>query len=168
MVADGSRPMPQSGLGGRIARVRAGGVASAPVTGSTASASARDEQFEDARKAAEQRGATTLAAPSAQANEVVVTGKGAVPSRSVGGRTFALDDGRWTDTRYSSATRVTRVKAYSKAYFALLDEAPELREMFALGERVLVAGKSAAIEVAAEGREELSGPELQQLLRDLG
>jgi hypothetical protein len=103
-----------------------------------------------------------------QLNEVVVTGAGTVPARNVGGRTFALENGRWTDTRFSTAARVTKVKAYSKAYFALLEEAPELREMLALGERVLVAGAAAALEVAADGREELSGPELQRLLKDLG
>jgi hypothetical protein len=79
-----------------------------------------------------------------------------------------MEGGRWTDTRYSAGTRVTKVKAYSKAYFALLDQAPELREMFALGERVLVAGSTTALEVDASGREDLSGPELQRLLRDLG
>ena len=128
----------------------------------------RSDQFEAARKAAEQRGATTLGAPSVQLNEVVVTGSGATRVRNVGGRTFTFENGRWTDTRFSTTARITKVKAYSKAYFALLDQAPELREMFALGERVLVAGDGAALEVAEEGREELSGPELQRLLRDLG
>jgi hypothetical protein len=128
----------------------------------------RDDQFEAARKAAQQRSATTLGAAGTQLQEVVVTGAGTVPARNVGGRTFTLTNGRWTDSRYTSSMRVTKVKAYSKAYFALLDEAPELREMFALGERVLVAGGRAALEVGAEGSEELSGPELQRLLRDLG
>jgi Ca-activated chloride channel homolog len=126
------------------------------------------DQFEQARKAAEQRGATSLGAPSVQLNEVVVTAAGAVQARNVGGRAFLLQDGRWTDTRYATSARVTKVKAYSKAYFALMDEAPELREMFALGERVLVAGKSAALEIDAAGEEELNGPEMQRLLRDLG
>jgi Ca-activated chloride channel family protein len=143
----------------------AGAVAGAPAPTVTAS---RDDQFEQARKAAEQRGATSLSAPSVQLNEVVVTGAGAVPARNVGGRTFTLENGRWTDTRFSTTARVTKVKAYSKAYFALLDQAPELREMFALGERVLIAGGTAALEVTADGKEELSEPELQRLLRDLG
>jgi hypothetical protein len=125
-------------------------------------------QFEAARKAAEQRGATSLGAVSGQLNEIVVTGSGALPARNVGGRMFTLQGGRWTDTRYTTSQRVTKVKAYSKAYFALINEAPELREIFALGERVLVAGKSAALEVDATGREELDGPEVQQLLKDLG
>jgi Ca-activated chloride channel family protein len=129
----------------------------------------RSDQFEQARKAAEQRSATSLGAPAVQRNEVAIGRDGsAQPSRNVDGRTFTLADGRWTDARYTPSLRLTKVKAYSKAYFALLDEAPELREMFALGERVLVAGATVALEVAAEGREELSGPELQRLLRDLG
>ena len=129
-----------------------------------------NDQFEAARKAAEQRSARSLGSSAMQLDQVVVTGTGAaVPARNVGGRTFTLVDGRWTDTRYTeSGTRVTKIKAYSKAYFALLDQAPELREMFALGERVLVAGKGVALEVGGEGREELSGPELQRLVSDLG
>jgi Ca-activated chloride channel family protein len=125
-------------------------------------------RFEAARKAAEQRAATTLGAAATQPQDVVVTASGAVPARNVGGRTFTLTNGRWTDTRYTSSARVTKVKAYSKAYFALLDEAPELREVFALGEKVLVANGNVAVEVGEEGREELSGPELQRLVRDLG
>jgi hypothetical protein len=131
-------------------------------------APSRDEQFEQARKAAEQRSATSLGAASAQVNEVMATSGASVPARNVNGRTFAFENGRWTDTRFSTSLRVTKIKSYSKAYFALLDQAPELREMFALGERVVVAGKTAAVEVAEDGREELSSGELQQLLRDLG
>jgi hypothetical protein len=146
---------------------RAPAVASGNVASDT-TARMRDDQFEQARKAAEQRGATSLGAASAQSEDVVVTAAGAVPGRNVAGRTFALENGRWTDTRFSAGARVTKVKAYSRAYFALLDQAPELREMFALGERVLVGGSGVALEVAADGREELSGPELQRLLKDLG
>jgi len=132
-----------------------------------APASPAADQFEQARRAAAQRGATSLGAAT-QLQEVVVTGAGAVPARSVGGRTFTLVDGRWTDTRYASSMRVTKIKAYSKAYFALLDQGPELREMLALGERVLIAGTTSALEVGGEGSEELSGAEAQRLLKDLG
>jgi hypothetical protein len=123
--------------------------------------------FEQARMAAEQRSAKSLG--DAQLNAVVVTGSGATaPARSVGGRTFSLVNGRWTDTQFKPSLRVTKVKAYSKAYFALIDAAPELREMFALGERVVIAGAGGALEVDEAGREELNGPEVSRLLGDLG
>jgi Ca-activated chloride channel homolog len=131
-------------------------------------ATAPAARFEQARKAAEQRSARSLGDASAQTNEVAVTSSGAVPARTVGGRTFLLTGGRWTDARYAPSARVTKVKAYSKAYFALLDAAPELREIFALGERVLVAGRSAALEVGEEGKEELDRSEMERLWSDLG
>ncbi|MFN2566427.1 MAG: VIT domain-containing protein [Gemmatimonadaceae bacterium] len=153
---------------GRAETAGAANTAAVDTAASSAPPPVYPAPFEAARKAAEQRSATTLG-PDTQLRSVVVTGQGVVPARNVGGRTFTLTDGRWTDSRYTgSSARVTKVKAYSKAYFALLDQAPELREMFALGERVLVGGNTVALEVGAEGREELSGPELQRLLRDLG
>jgi Ca-activated chloride channel family protein len=175
MVADaaGNRPVMATN---RVAMERAaGGRArsdqSAPATGSAAPAAAATpaDQFEQARAAAEQRSAKTLGSSTMQLNAVVVTGTGATaPARNVGGRTFTFVDGRWTDARYTSSARVTRVKAYSKAYFALMDEAPELREIFALGEKVLVAGQGSALEIDNGGREELSDLELQRLLKELG
>ena len=142
-----------------------------PTTGAPAAspAPASADRFEQARMAAEQRGAKSLGAAAAQLQDVVVTAAGTtVPARNVGGRTFTFQDGRWTDSRYSTAASVTKVRAYSKAYFALIDEAPELRQIFALGERVLVAGKVGALEVGADGREELDRAEIARLVRGLG
>jgi hypothetical protein len=62
--------------------------------------------------------------------------------------------------------RTIRVQAYSPAYFALLERIPELRESFALGERVKVAGRRVAVEVAPDGVERLGASELDALERD--
>ena len=40
---------------------------------------------------------------------------------------------------------------------------PELREQFSLGEKVIVAGRSVAIEIAANGAESLTDAELRAL-----
>jgi hypothetical protein len=45
----------------------------------------------------------------------------------------------------------------------VLDAIPELRESFAVGEKVLVAGKHVAIEIGDTGAEQLGDAELRSL-----
>jgi Ca-activated chloride channel family protein len=60
--------------------------------------------------------------------------------RSVGGKTFYLRDGVWTDSEFNTAARKTETALVfgSDEYFALLKREPRLAEFFALGERVVV------------------------------
>ena len=60
--------------------------------------------------------------------------------RSVGGKTFYLRGGVWTDSEFSAAARKTETALVfgSDEYFALLKREPRLAEFFALGERVVV------------------------------
>jgi len=60
-------------------------------------------------------------------------------------------------------TKVVKIKAFSPAYFKVLDAIPELRESFAVGEKVLVAGKHVAIEISDAGAEQLGDAELRTL-----
>jgi hypothetical protein len=59
--------------------------------------------------------------------------------------------------------RRVKIRAYSAAYFAILDVLPELREALALGDRVLVAGRDIAIEIGPTGVEKMSDREIQDL-----
>jgi Ca-activated chloride channel family protein len=72
-------------------------------------------------------------------------------TRRVDGRTFMLHDAAWTDVRYHAGMQVTTIKPYSKAYFDLLQQVPELKPVFALGDRVVVVGKTRAIRVDDSG-----------------
>lgn len=60
--------------------------------------------------------------------------------RRVGGKTFYLRDGVWTDAEYDAATRLpkTTVVFGSDEYFALLQQKPKLGSFFSLGEKVVV------------------------------
>jgi Ca-activated chloride channel family protein len=60
--------------------------------------------------------------------------------RSVGGKTFYLREGVWTDAEFKAEARLpeTALAFGSDEYFALLKREPRLAEFFALGERVLV------------------------------
>src|SRR5438046_2171202 len=78
-------------------------------------------------------------------------------------RVFALRDSVWTDIALKDSMRRFKLRAYSPAYFRILEIIPDLREPFALGEKVIVAGRSVAIEIAPDGAESLTDAELKAL-----
>jgi hypothetical protein len=71
----------------------------------------------------------------------------------------------WTDVRYQRTGTVLRVKPFSDAYFKLVEMVPDLREAFSVGERVIVAGRSMAIELTPSGKESLTDRDMT-LIRD--
>jgi hypothetical protein len=79
--------------------------------------------------------------------------------------TLVLRDSVWTDVRYKQSGPVLKVKPFSDAYFKLLEMVPDLREPFSVGERVLVAGRTMAIELTPSGEESLTDRDLA-LIRD--
>jgi hypothetical protein len=56
-----------------------------------------------------------------------------------------------------------KVKAFSDAYFKLMDIIPELRDVFALGDKVRVSGRSVTIEIGSSGTESMSSAELERI-----
>ena len=85
--------------------------------------------------------------------------------KRAGTHTFVLRDGVWTDAAYkaNSSVRTVRIKAFSKAYFDLINALPELRSVFAVGEKVTVQGRSVAVVVSESGVEELSANEVKMV-----
>jgi Ca-activated chloride channel family protein len=108
-------------------------------------------QFEAAKSAAAQRSATNLSAADA-----AVGMRDEANVRRAGNLTFVLSDNVWTDVRYKKTETMLQVKPFSDAYFKLLEMLPDLREPFSIGERVIVAGRSMAIELTASGKERLT------------
>lgn len=121
------------------------------------------DAYLDAKQASAQRAAINLASADSAASTVMDPvdkvarrggGSGAMnETRRAGDRTFVMRDSVWTDTRYkpTASLRVVRVQAFSDAYFALARAVPDLRDAFAAGDRVLVAGRSIAVEVTPSG-----------------
>lgn len=73
------------------------------------------------------------------------------PIQTVGGKTFLLQDGVWTDTTFLPDTMTTQPVVFlSDEYFTLVADMPELASYFALGERVIVVIDEVAYEVVAE------------------
>lgn len=60
--------------------------------------------------------------------------------KTVGGKTFYLREGFWTDAEFKAASKLpeTSIKFGSDEYFALLNQKPRLAEFFSLGEKVVV------------------------------
>ena len=108
-------------------------------------------QFEAAKAAAAQRSATSVYAAD-QASGV----RDDAYIQRAGNVTFVWRDSVWTDVRYKKSGTVLQVKPFSEAYFKLIEMLPDLREPFSVGERVLVAGRSMAIELTPSGEERLT------------
>ena len=72
----------------------------------------------------------------------------------------------WTESRSASSLPVIKVKAFSPAYFALVQNVPELAPLFAIGERVRVFGSHVVIEVAPDGLAQLDAAALADAIRN--
>ena len=132
------------------------GVAQPSATGAVGS-------FEAARQSADQRAAKSVAA--ADMSFAVADSTSEAPRfKRAGTRMFSRDGERWTDAVMKPGLQVYKVKAYSRSYFTLLQKLPELREAFAIGDKVLVGGKSIAVEVVDDARE-LTDAEIDAVIK---
>jgi len=84
--------------------------------------------------------------------------------KKVGERTFEYWSGFWVDRQYKTDMPTVEVKYLGDAYFKILAAAPELKDVFALGDRVVVVLKDKALVIQAEGKEEMSDQEVAELL----
>ncbi|HVT39914.1 MAG TPA: VWA domain-containing protein [Gemmatimonadaceae bacterium] len=135
-----------------------GSASPAPVSTNLAGASGR---FEAAKTASEQRAATNLddfdKGDRRDAKDAI---------RTAGSHTFVLRDGVWTDTRPAENLRVVKVKAYSPAYFGIVQRVPELGGLFSVGERARLHGRHVVIEVSDDGVSQLDPAALDAIAKD--
>ncbi|MEP7347531.1 MAG: hypothetical protein ABI877_19840, partial [Gemmatimonadaceae bacterium] len=120
-----------------------------------------ERRFEAAKTSAMQRAATNttmLDSLSGAEHE-----RGA--TRRIGTRIFNLQDNVWTDARYVPSMRTIRVKAFSPLYFDLVQRLTGLRDALVVGDRVVVAGRTVAIAIAADGAEQMDEREITELTR---
>jgi Ca-activated chloride channel family protein len=129
------------------------GIAGAPAPSNAA------KSFEAARASAAQRAAMSVSA----VDEGAGLSKDDKSVRREGNRLFTLRDSVWTDTGFKDSMSRIKIRAYSSAYFRILDALPELREPFALGDKVVIAGRSVAIEIMPTGVDSLTDREIADL-----
>jgi Ca-activated chloride channel family protein len=139
-------------------------VASTPRSPATASGAIAVRLAEDARVLREAKSSEGIT----QMEEDVTDRLGLIrgmPARMVAGRIFRLDDGVWVDTAHSPESEVVHIRAFSPAYFRLLDELRELRPVLRELSAVVVAGRDVSIRVDSVGDDSLSDRELERLVR---
>lgn len=136
------------------------GNVSGVASGAGAAAPAPQAVFESARVASEQRQAKSVAAADMMRDEAMA----AQAMRTAGAKVYRKDGDTWTDVSAKPGTKVYKVKAYSRSYFTLLEKLPQLKESFAVAEKVKVAGKSVAIEIVDDA-EELSEGEITMIVK---
>ena len=138
----------------------AGGNASGVAVAAPSAPPSADLAFEAAKTSSAQRAVTNMAAIDSLSGL-----RDEARIRRLGNMTFLLKDGVWTDANLRKGAQVLRVKPFSEAYFKVIEMIPELREAFALSERLIVSGRTMTIELTAEGKETLSERD-QVMLRD--
>lgn len=129
------------------------------------------EAFQRARASASMSGAGNLAvadrAAAQRLDELKAGRSGAAPAvRRVGGRLFVQRDSVWTDAAHRDTLNVTRVAAFSDAYFALVRALPELAPFLGVGEEFVVAGRRASVRIGAGGLTAWRPGDLEALVRD--
>jgi Ca-activated chloride channel homolog len=162
-IPGSNRPMPAAPPM-MDAAMRGGAGASAQQTGR--------EAFRRAQASAGLTGATNLAAAdkvaSARAAELRADaglGSEAAAVRRAGGRLFVRRDSVWTDAAHQDSLHVTRVAAFSDAYFALVRALPELAPFLGVGDETIVAGRRASVRVGQGGVTAWRLGELEALVR---
>jgi len=84
--------------------------------------------------------------------------------RVVAGRIFHLDGGVWKDKGHRVGQSIVKVKAFSPAYFRLLQRADELRSVVKELSPVLVAGVDVSFQLGDEGLETLDDKKVEELM----
>jgi Ca-activated chloride channel family protein len=123
--------------------------------------SRKEQEFAAAKQAASQREAKSLADVDASAQIGADLQKN---MRQVEQRTFQLVNGVWIDARQTPTMRTVQVKPFSPLYFELVQQLNGLGPVLALGERVIVAGRTVAIEFTPTGQERMSESEVRSLV----
>lgn len=125
------------------------------VTGAGAAVS-KQQEFDAAKRSANQREAKSLADVDESAQLAAAGGM-----RQVEQRIFRLVNGVWIDARQTPTMRTVQVKPYSALYFELVQQLSGLGPALALGERVIVAGRAVAIELTPSGLERMSDSDVR-------
>ena len=157
----------EPGMMNTVGGIQARNLPSTQLTGVTVTGAAAPRQesslgaFEAAKAAADQRQVQTMAQLDRSQRVDGVT------QQFVQGRVFTQRDGQWQDARQEQVTtRVVNVRAFSEAYFALLQRLPVLKDVFALGEKVSVQGRAVRLVLDPAGQSTLGAGDLDGIVRD--
>jgi Ca-activated chloride channel family protein len=120
-----------------------------------------------AAEAARERRAASSAADLKAADDEILSqmlDRDGGATRALGGRLFRQRDGVWTDVAHDTRKRVVRVETFSGAYFELLRVLPEIEPVLRELGTVVIAGAELSVHVGDEGVEDMTNPELRELV----
>jgi Ca-activated chloride channel family protein len=113
------------------------------------------QAFERARTSAKLADSKSLAATEAAAEDQLATlaPDPASPqsTRRAGGRLFVQRGQVWTDVGHTDRITITEVAPYTRAYFDLVRQLPEVAQYLSVGEEILIAGRRESIRIAPSG-----------------
>jgi Ca-activated chloride channel homolog len=128
------------------------------------------QAFERARASAKLAEVKTLAAADTAAadhlSSLAPASESPASTRRTGGRLFVQRGRVWTDVGHADRITITDIAAYSRAYFDLVRQLPEVAQYLAAGEEVLIAGRRESIRVGPSGIEVWRPGQLEQLVRN--
>ena len=87
-------------------------------------------------------------------------------TRRIAGRLFVQRGQVWTDVAHTGRITVTDVAAYSRAYFDLVRQLPEVAPYLTVGNEILIAGRRASVRITATGIEAWKPGQLSDLVRN--
>jgi Ca-activated chloride channel family protein len=132
-------------------------------------AAATGEMAVQSSKAAQRQRSVASAAQLREldAEQAQAAGADASSARAVSGRTFVLRDGVWEDVLARPGLERVHVRAFSPAYFALLEALPELVPYARELAQLQVSGSKVQIRVTEQGgAEQLSAAELKRAVAE--
>lgn len=137
---------------------------------SAPSAQTGAEAFERAITSSKLSKANTLAAADQAAADrlTTLTPRGAPDRkmRRVAGRLFIQRDLVWTDVGHADRISVTEIAAYSRAYFDLVRQLPEVTPYLSVGDAVVIAGRRESIRIGPSGINAWKPGQLGALVRN--
>jgi hypothetical protein len=101
--------------------------------------------------------------PEPPAMKALSVGSTSLPEQRIGEKIFHLKENMWVDTAYTPEQELLTIKRDSQAYHDLLATLPDLQEYFDIGEHIIVVIGENALEIADEGKSELTKEELEKL-----
>jgi Ca-activated chloride channel family protein len=117
-----------------------------------------------ARRMREMQSSQDLDLAEAEMMADLVGPSGGEARKAVSGRLFELRDGIWTDLGADEALWAVRVKAFSPAWFDLIEAIPELEAILRDNTSVVVAGAELNLHVGDEGVEEIATADLLEVV----
>lgn len=128
------------------------------------------QAFERAQASAKLSGVKTLAAADKAAADRLSSLSAASESppsaRRVAGRLFIQRGRVWTDIAHADRISITEIAAYSRAYFDLVRQLPEVAPYLSVGAEVLIGGRRQSIRIAPSGIEVWGPGQLGDLVRN--